>query len=170
MKDEFPWLVTAQLWTYGTMAHAQARPARAKWVIGVEVDNRSFFGLPMNRKGPEHITDREFLAQIVRNAVDANAAVIALDINLVREETSSESTSAENAILWNAIQFAEKSGVPVVLTFAFDTKAMRPLNNTFDHSMGPPCNDPAEVNAPRTGFDHAPEDKRKVPLVVDARS
>src|SRR5664280_1873969 len=59
VKDQFPWLVTAQLWTYGKMAHAQARASRAKWVVAVEVDNRSFFGPPMNRKGPEDITARE---------------------------------------------------------------------------------------------------------------
>ena len=170
VKDQFPWLVTAQLWTYGKMAHAQARASRAKWVVAVEVDNRSFFGPPMNRKGPEDITDREFLAQVVRHAAKANAAVIALDINLVREETNAESTAAADARLWDAIQVTSAVHIPVVLTFALDTKAMRLLNNVFDQSQAPACSDPVPIYAPRAGFDHAPEDKRKVPLVIDAHS
>ncbi len=170
VKDQFPWLVTAQLWGYGSMAHAQARPSRAKWVIGVEVDNSSFFGETMHRKGPEDITDRDFLAQVVRHAAEANAAVIALDINLVREETNAESNDVEDQHLWDAIQFAAGRHIPVVLTFALDTRKMRPLNNVFDQYMGPPCNDPVADYGPRTGFDHAPEDKRKVPLVIDAHS
>ena len=170
VKDQFPWLVTAQLWSYGRMAHAQARPSRAKWVIGIEVDNPSFFGEVMHRKGPEDITDRDFLAQVVRRAVEANAAVIALDINLVSEETNAESTDAEDQHLWDAIQFAAGRHVPVVLTFALETRKMRPLNNLFDQPMGSPCNDPVTDYAPRSGFDHAPEDKRKIPLVVDAYS
>ena len=170
VKDQFPWLVGLQLWTYGRMSHAQARASRPKWVVGVEVDNRSFFGTPMNRKGPEDITDRAFLARVIDNAVSANAAVIALDINLVREETNAESTAADNDALWRAIQNASDHHVPVILTLAFDTKAMRPLNNIFGPDRMPICSDPVDLYAPRAGFDHGPEDKRKVPLVVDAAS
>jgi CHASE2 domain-containing sensor protein len=170
VKDQFPWLVRLQLWTYGRMSHAQARPSRPKWVVGVEVDNPSFFGPPMNRKGPEDITDRKFLAQVVNNAVTANAAVIALDINLVRQETNAESSDADDAMLWAALQNAANQHIPVVLTFAFDVKFMRPLNNVFGPEQVGICADPVAVDAVRAGFDHAPEDLRKVPLVVDAHS
>jgi CHASE2 domain-containing sensor protein len=170
VKDQFPWLVTAQLWTYGRMAHLQARPSRPKWVIGVEVDNRSFFGPPMNRKGPKDTTSRDFLAQVVRNAVQANAAVIALDINLVEQETNAQSSPEEDKHLWEAIQFASANQVPVVLTFAFDINTMRPLDNVFDQSQAPGCADAVPLDAPRAGFDHAPDDLRKVPLVVDAHT
>src|ERR1035437_7276164 len=137
VRDQFPWLVTAQLWTYGKMAHAQARASRAKWVVAVEVDNLSFFRPPLYRTGPEDITNREFLAQVVRHAAKANAAVIALDINLVREETNAESTAAADARLWDAIQVTSAVHIPVVLTFALDTKAMRLLNNVLDQSQAP---------------------------------
>lgn len=106
VKDQLPWLVTLQLWTYGKMSHAQARVSRPKWVVPVEVDNRSFFGPPMNRRGPEDITDRKFIAQVVNNAVKGNATVIALDINLVREETNAESNADADNALWQAIQNA----------------------------------------------------------------
>jgi CHASE2 domain-containing sensor protein len=115
VKDQLPWLVSLQLWTYGRMSHAQARAPRPKWVVGVEVDNQTFFG-EMKRKGPGDITDRKTLATIVNNVVDANPAVIALDINLVREETSAESSKADEDLLWDALENARSKGIPVVLT------------------------------------------------------
>ena len=165
VKQQFPPLIAAQLWAYGKMAHAQARAPRPKWVVGVEIDYDTFFG-DMKRTGPEDITDRTYLAQLVRNAVDANPAVIALDINLVREETDAGSTAAANAALWQAIQYAASKKVPVVLTFALESKSMRPLNNIFGEDQVPLCTGSADPFAPRAGFDNAPEDKRKVPLVV----
>jgi CHASE2 domain-containing sensor protein len=169
-KDQFPWLVSLQLWTYGKVSHSQARPSRPKWVVGVEIDNPSFFEAPMHRKGPDDITDRKFLAQVVNNAVKANAAVIAVDINLVRQETNSESTPADNAALWTAIENAQKNHIPLVLTFAFDVKSMRPLDNVFGPDMVPICSDSKSVDDVRAGFDHGPEDLRKVPLEVDGHS
>lgn len=165
VKDQFPPLVSAQLWAYAKMSHMQARPPRPKWVVGVEVDYDTFFG-DMKRAGPEDITDRMYLAQVVRNAVDANAAVIALDINLVREETNAGSNDTADAALWQAIQYAASRKVPVVLTFAFHTQSMRPLNNIFGEKLVPLCADPVDAFAPRAGFDHAPDDRRQVPLVV----
>ena len=164
VKDQFPWLVGTQLWSYG---HLLPEP-KPVFVVSVEIDNTTFFD-KMHRSGPEDITDRKYLAQIVRNAADANATVIALDINLVRQETNSEATPEDNQALWDAIQYAaaRPKPVPVVLTFAFDARSMRPLANIFDV---PVCHDPANAKVARAGFDHAPEDRRKAPLVVDARS
>src|SRR5664279_713888 len=164
VKDEFPWLLNVQLWSYG---HLVPEP-KPEFVVGVEIDNKTFFE-EMQRSGPEDITNRKYLAEIVRNAVDAKAAVIALDINLVRQETNSEAAPEDNDALWDAIQYATKGPkpVPVVLTFAFDTRSMRPLANVFDV---PICHDPANAKEPRAGFDHAPEDRRKAPLVVGALS
>jgi CHASE2 domain-containing sensor protein len=169
VKDQFPWLVTMQLFTYGELSHAQARESRPKWVVPVEIDNRTFFDA-MHRKNPDDTTDRGFLATVVRRAVDANAAVVALDFNLVRGQTNAGSTDELNAQLWDAIRYAESRHVPVVLTFAFDLQAMRPLDNIYGADKVPLCQDSVGLYAPRAGFDHGPSDKRKVPLVVRARS
>lgn len=170
VKDEFPWLISLQLWTFGQINRASQRIDRPKFVVGVEVDNPSFFGPPMNRKGPEDITDRRFLAHVIDNAVKARADLIALDINLVPEETNAESDRQHNQILGQAIDNAANSGIPVVLTFAFDVKTDRPLNLIFKKDKVAICEERGQSKPVRAGFDNAPEDMRKVPLVVDGRS
>ena len=166
IKDQFPWLVSLQLWTYGKLSHAQARASRPKWVVGIEVDNPTFYG-EMKRTGPNDITDRAYLAQLVNRAVEANAAVVALDINLVRE--GGAELTADDKLLWQAIQNATKAHVPVVLTVGL--QEMRPLDNIIGPDALAVCAESeTNVDAVRAGFDHSPEDRRKVPLVVDARS
>lgn len=166
VKDQFPWLISLQLWTYGKMSHAQARASRPKWVVGIEVDNPTFYG-EMERTGPNDITDRAYLAQIVNRAVEANAAVIALDINLVRE--GGAEPTADDKLLWQAIQNATEAHVAVVLTIGL--QEMRPLQNIIGPDALAVCAESqADGDTVRAGFDHGPKDLRKVPLVVDARS
>ena len=162
IKAQFPWLIGVQLWSHGLL-----RPEPTpKYVVGVEIDNDTFFGA-MHRSGPEDITDRKYLAQIVRNAADAGASVIALDINLVKQETNGEASEGDNEALQQAIEYAgRQKQIPVVLTFRFaGGEPLRPLQNAI---ATPICLRPQNSEASRAGFDNAPEDRRKIPLVVDA--
>jgi CHASE2 domain-containing sensor protein len=162
IKDQFPWLIGAQLWSHGLL-----RPEPTpKYVVGVEIDNDTFFGA-MHRNGPEDITDRKYLAQIVRNAADAGASVIALDINLVKQLTNGETSEGDNEALQQAIDYASnQKQIPVVLTFQFaGGEPLRPLQNAIATSV---CVEPQNSAVSRAGFDNAPEDRRKIPLVVNA--
>ena len=199
IKQLFPDLVTLQLYVYNRLSRLATPAPTRNWVVGVEIDDQTFF--QFLKLGEEDVTDRAFLADLVKAAVKGRAAVIALDINLVADAADNAGACRRegNRALFNAIAHAAADNVPVVLTQGFDYKTMTPLQNIQDGKQtadqlppAPPekCtpNDPpaprrdliviadcehpqdeAEVANPyhpRAGFDLAPEDKRKVPLVA----
>jgi CHASE2 domain-containing sensor protein len=142
IKNHFPDLITAQMRVYNGISHWEARQPRPKWVVGVEIDNATFFdNLRLN--GQYDITDRGFLAHVIDNAVAANAAVIALDINLtsVKEDNTDLIRKQKNRALYDAIYRAKQAHIPVVLTFGFDPDNMTPLDENIS--------DPAEPNVDR---------------------
>jgi CHASE2 domain-containing sensor protein len=138
IKDHFPDLTTAQLAVYNTISHWEARQPRPKWVVGVEIDNRTFF-TDLKLNGQYDITDRGFLAHVIDNAVAAKAAVIALDINLtrVKEDDDDRVRKQKNRALYDAIYRAQQAHVPVVLTFGFDTDSMTPLDENITDPADP---------------------------------
>lgn len=138
IKDHFPDLITAQLWVYNKISHWESREPRPKWVVGVEIDNPTFFqALKLN--GQYDITDRGFLAHVIDNAVAAKAAVIALDINLtsVKEDNTDLIRKQKNRALYDAIFRAQQAHIPVVLTFGFDPDSMTPLDENITDPADP---------------------------------
>ncbi|MFZ0311105.1 MAG: CHASE2 domain-containing protein [Candidatus Korobacteraceae bacterium] len=175
IKDHFPDLITGQLWVYNRISHWEARKARPKWVVGVEIDNRTFFQ-DLHLNGQYDITDRGFLAHVIDNAVAAKAAVIALDINLTREQRDTDDSlrRQKNRALYDAIYRAQQAHVPVVLTFGFDPGSMTPL----DENITDPAEPDVENAAPSASNDLvavtlAPENSRQtitVPVCVDLQT
>lgn len=148
IKDHFPDLITAQLWVYNKISHWEARTPRAKWVVGVEIDNSTFYNA-LHLNGEHDITDRSFLAHIIDNAVKAQATVIALDIDLTRETEDNDDPvrKQKNRALYDAIYRAQRAHIPVVLTFGFDTASMTPLDENIA--------DPAEPNVEQAVPSHS---------------
>ena len=220
IKEHFPDITTMQLQTYDWLSRITSRKPRPQWVVGVEIDNQTFFDC-LGLVSSNDVTDRAFLAALIDRAVAARAAVIALDINLDRDELdqSDDKRRSQNRAFFDAIRGAQQAGIPVVLTQGFDYKSLQPLDDIRDGSdtaaspaSGPerwnceppaagtskpassskppavenvatPAPAPVEVHdklplrdteqaagpAPevRAGFDFAPMDKRRVPLMLD---
>jgi len=133
IKQHLPDITTLQLQTYDWLSRFDARAARPQWVIGVEIDNQTFFDC-LGLVSDQDVTDRAFLAGLIDRAVEAQAAVIALDINLLTDDQdkSEEARRKQNRALFDAIRRAQASGIPVVLTMGFDYKSMRPQRNIED--------------------------------------
>ena len=214
IKNHFPDLIDLQLQSYNWLIHRSTGTLSAKHVVGVEIDNDTFYRC-LGLESEDDVTNRAFLAGVVNSAVDAGAAVIALDVSLTHEapDRDDDKRKAENQALFDAIARAREKNVPVVIGMGFDYKAMQPLPNIEDdpktkaaagpHSQccltantpapeQPPASRPEgsfaiagcdrnwlqsrissapatiQVSDPRAGFDVAPEDRRKVPLMVDA--
>ena len=201
IKQLFPDLVTLQLYVFNRLSRLTNPAPQRDWVVGLEIDDRTFFDY-LKLTGDQDVTDRAFLAELVKTAVKARAAVIALDINLVADsmDSSDDCRREGNRALFEAISRATDRGIPVVLTQGFDYKSMRALRNIEDSDRNtlnriapePPqkcgpgdaaamahlpvfvadCLPPHDKEAHsnpfrvRAGFDLAPEDKRKVPLIA----
>ena len=130
IKQQLPILATLQLQTFDWLSHLQYREGLEAPIIGVEIDDDTFYG-HLHLTGTEDITDRKFLAAVVNRAVKAHAAVIALDINLVADRLDSTDLNRKdsNRDLFEAIAAANKAGIPVVLTQGLDYKSKTPLPN-----------------------------------------
>lgn len=201
IKQFFPDLVTLQLYVYNRLSRLTNPAPQRDWVVGVEIDDETFFQ-HLKLTGEQDVTDRAFLAEMVNAAVEAHAAVIALDINLVVDKLDSSDNCRKegNRALFEAISRATEVGIPVILTQGFDYKSMRALENIQDNPQNTLNNiapDPPQKCTPedpvapqhkhvviadcrpehdqqalsnpfhaRAGFDLAPEDKRKVPLIA----
>jgi CHASE2 domain-containing sensor protein len=223
IKEHLPDITTLQLQTYDWLSRITSRKPRPQWVVGVEIDNQTFFDC-LGLVGRDDVTDRAFLATLIDRAVAAHAAVIALDINLDRDDMdqSDDKRRGQNRAFFDAIRRSQQAGIPVVLTQGFDYKSMQPLDDIRDGvdtaaspAAGPerwncqpaasaavqsngtkppgtendkasiPTSQPVEVQETlpprgatqasasaaepgvRAGFDFAPMDKRRVPLMMD---
>jgi CHASE2 domain-containing sensor protein len=165
-RQDFPWLITAQSAAYRVLARldpAQFYPDR---VVVVEVDDRTF---RVKRFG--EITDRHFLAALIRRAAAAGAAEVVLDIALPRAPADAlPQRVAANHDLLSAIREAagRTPPIPVILAVGFgsapDGRYAEAPNAIPDANLPRPFAD----HDPLVGFDNAPADPRAVPLVYDA--
>jgi len=179
-KDDFPRLITWQLRTYQWITDLGLGKPNAESVTPIEIDDTTFYDFFGNETRDE-ITDRRFLAQLVDAATQAQAAVIALDINLdeARFDTqrdAPESLNADDQALLDAIRRAQAVKIPVVLTFGLRRDQV-PVPQVFDNQVvyegkGISYEFPEDESPPRPywiarfGFDHPGDDFRKVPLVA----
>lgn len=177
-KEDFPRLITWQLWTYQLFDHPEKNKGREQRVTPIEIDDKTFYEF-LGSQGRNDFTDRVFLAKLVDAAVTAKAAVIALDINLDaaqadKSPTSPDGLSDDNQALLLALQRAHQAEIPVVLTFGFrpDMKAIPQVFDNVNVNAGQwisyqfPEDEspPRPFYVPRIGFDHPGDDYRKVPL------
>lgn len=167
-QEWVPWLTELELRSYKWVSRLDAREPRAQWVIAVEIDDRTFYDVL--KLGSNEVTDRRALAGLVRSAAASSAAVIALDIDIVRENPDqTEPRKSANVVLLAAIREASARGIPVVLTCGFDNSGKQ-IPNIFDDSELPQFAQPGVLSRTRVGFDHLARDLRKLPLVVDRDS
>jgi CHASE2 domain-containing sensor protein len=179
-KEDFPRLITFQLWTYQLFDHPENNPGREQRVMPIEIDDRTFYEF-LGNEGRNESTDRLFLAKLVDAATLAGAAVIALDINLdaTRHDRAPGSANAlanDDQALLLAIQRAQDANIPVVLTFGFrpDLKPVPQVldgvvvygNQGISYQFPEEESPPRPFWVPRFGFDHPGDDYRKVPLVA----
>ena len=161
IKSNFPWLISWQLKSYKWFSIGD-EPV-AKFVIPIEIDDATFYGY-MQRKGSYDETDRRALATLVTAAADQGAKVIALDINLDPAATDEGVDQEPNRKLRAAFADAVSKGIPVILVFGFHADGW-PITPVFLQGKSMASNGSWNDN-PRAGFDHAPDDMRKVPLEV----
>jgi CHASE2 domain-containing sensor protein len=168
IKEWVPWLTELQVRSYNWVSRLGVRKPRPQWVMGVEIDDQTFYDYLHLNAGDA--TDRCILAQLVRKAADAGAAVIALDINLSRQDPdSNEPRKSANQRLLDEITYAESLKIPVVLTFGFNdanNPDRKPLPNFFENHALPDFGREEVPYRTRVGFDEAPADRREVPLYV----
>jgi CHASE2 domain-containing sensor protein len=175
IKHGFPWLIAAQLETYNWFSGVPESVHQP--IVGVEIDDQTFYGY-LNNEGQYDVTDREALAKLVGVATAQHAAVIALDINLDYSaiDDKDKSEAKNDCKLKEAIENAKKENIPVVLVFGFqNAKDGGPIPSLFLDSNSRFLVEHAQLGLPdpsspvpelRGGFDHAPDDRRKVPLKV----
>lgn len=170
-KEWVPWLTELQVRSYNWISKLSVRKPRPQWVIGVEIDDATFYDY-LKLSGQD-VTDRATLAELIRKAADAKAAVIALDINVTAEEPDSYGRrKSANEKMLAAIRYAEGLHIPVVLTFGFqdpNSRDRRPLDNVFTQYQLPDFSNESIPYRTRVGFDEAPADRREIPLVVAGR-
>jgi CHASE2 domain-containing sensor protein len=159
IKQYVPWLISWQLETYNWIS--EVREPRSQFVTAIEIDDKTFYGYMGNQA--LDVTHRSSLADLVRIAAAQHAAVIALDINLDQSSIDETSEKQGNDDLKKAMLDAANAGIPVVLVFGFQEG--RPVASSF-FDAGELVLPGGYERSPRVGFDHAPDDLRKVPLVV----
>jgi CHASE2 domain len=194
IKSNFPWLISLQLKGYQLYPWSRQPPTL---VVPVEIDDATFYGYMENEGAFDDMTERDALAKLVAIAAHKGAKVIALDINLDATRNELDATrnegslsekcdpsweakeaeprnkrdlNADNKDLKNAIRCAiqnEKPPVPVVLVFGFQGNG-QPVPSAFFSAENLTLPEGWQQE-PRVGFDHAPDDIRKVPLEVGAK-
>jgi len=165
-----PFLIDWESQALNVMTWADPRVRRADHVTVVEIDDATYRA---RRQGDR--TDRRLLAALVRDAARANAAVIALDIDLVRDGDDATTRAAANADLLSALRSTAQRvpAVPVILAAALkanDDGTWSELSNIFADAQLPVA-DNAPGLPPRVpvGFVNAPLDPRQLPLIFDAK-
>jgi CHASE2 domain-containing sensor protein len=170
-KAWFPWLTSWQLHSYNWVSHLEARKPRPKFVMGIEIDDQTFYRTMHLAAGD--VTDRRSLGEIIRRIAQFHPAVIAVDIDFRWEPADdSEPRKSANEALLSAIRDVEAQHIPVVLTCGFDrgNSAGREYRNIFPDASLPDFGKPNIPYRARIGFFNAAEDLRKVPLSVERYS
>ncbi len=112
-RENFPFIHRAQLGFHRLLCYFIPRLISAKWVRTVEIDDT----LHQRLLEP---TDRKFLADLITNAVQGDAAVVVLDFKLIAPQglgagRDNPERAKQNTSLLEAINTAAAKGVPVVV-------------------------------------------------------
>jgi CHASE2 domain-containing sensor protein len=183
-KEQFPGLITAQLWAYQKVTLLLPPKPQPKYVVPVEIDDQTFYTF-LGNESRNDVTDRKYLAELINTIAAATPAVIALDINFdaTLPDSRGDRLNHDDQALMDAFLSAQRAGIPVVLTYGF-REGMAPVPQVFDgrpvladdgassDTKGISFLFPEEESkarafwVPRYGFDHPADDYRKVPLAV----
>jgi CHASE2 domain-containing sensor protein len=161
-KQYFPWLVTLQSKAFVLLEHLEARQPRATHTALIVIDDDTHFKL----LGDPSITDRRFLARIVRNAARAGAAVVALDINVRVDPNETALHGPADAALVGSFRVIGDASpsVPAVVTTGFVAGSNPPQEEA---NFVPDGAWPPNVSV---GFDEGPAaDPRELPLALSGK-
>jgi CHASE2 domain-containing sensor protein len=170
IQNSIGWLHNLDVRSYNWISKLGVRKPRPHWTLGLEIDDDTFYGYLKQQRGDA--TNRSALAKLVSAATHADAAVIALDINLSRKTLDDfEPRKTQNQELLDAIAQAEKLRIPVVLAFGFDIPGpdRYPQPNIFNTGGLPDFDNEDVPYRVRVGFDEAPPDMRAVPLEIGGK-
>jgi len=167
LTSVFPLLHNLQLRSHRLLCGMLPRPANPKWTRMVAIDDE----LHEKLKEP---TDRKYLATLIRNAAQGEAAVIVLDFQLtvpkgyVEGDDGSERKDMNND-LRNAVFDAAKVGVPVIVPCWLDPggREARKVPSIYPDWTLPLANEKGEcayLACARRGNVNPAEDERKIPL------
>jgi CHASE2 domain-containing sensor protein len=168
-----PLLHNLQLESHRILCSMLPRPASPKWTRMVVIDDE----LHQELKEP---TDRKYLATLVRNAAQGDAAVIVLDFQLtvpkgrVEGDDGAERKDMNDA-LRNAIFDAAKLGVPVIVPCWLDrdvheTRLVPSIYPDWALPLAIERNGKSECGysaCARRGNVNPAEDERKIPLKTE---
>jgi CHASE2 domain-containing sensor protein len=193
-KEQFPGLISAQMWAYQGLTRLFLGAPQPKWVTPVEIDDATFYDF-LDNQSRSDVTDRRYLGELIKAIAAHKPAIIALDINFDaaafdKAKGNQSDLSEDDQALLKEILNAQKAGIPVVLTFGFregtvpvpqvfdgqpvlakdgtslDHKGISFLFPEREEDPKPEKDHLRTFSVPRYGFDHPADDLRKVPLVV----
>lgn len=167
LTSVFPLFHKLQLESHEVLCWLLPRPASAKWTRMVAIDEKLHEKLGV-------VTDRSYLAALVRNAAQGDAAVIVLDfqftlLNGMKDGEDDPTRARMNDDLKNAIFDAAKLGVPVIVPCWLDRDKKTVFPSVFADTSLPlawdgVCAYPA---CARRGNVNPADDERKIPLRSD---
>ncbi len=164
LTSVFPLFHKLQLGSHEVLCWLLPRPASAKWTRMVAIDEKLHEKLGV-------VTDRSYLADLVRNAALGDAAVIVLDFQFTlakgkKDGEDDPNRAPMNDDLKNAIFDAAKLGVPVIVPCWLDRDTRTVFPSVFADTSLPlawngVCAYPA---CARRGNVNPADDERKIPL------
>jgi CHASE2 domain-containing sensor protein len=176
VKEQFPYVVTAQLLFHQGLTHFISGHSSPLITI-VEIDDNAYRSPPVSMRTP---TNRTYLANLIRNAAEADAVVIALDFNLASTAQrpapgeDPEELRNDDEALFEAIQSATGRKIPVVLSTVLVSDKhghWKRLPNIFADSRLPLCPPEGDTSPPgcvSLGHINMPIDKRQIALQMEA--
>ncbi len=177
LQNALPFLQSMQLSFHRGLCGLMPRHATPKWVRVVAINDEDH-----RRRGDP--TSRRFLGTLIRNAVRGAAATVVLDIKLLAPQglpdgQDDQARKDDNAELFDAIDSASSSGVPVVLStwLARENDRFSPYPNIFapgdivlrdtdGRCPSTPAHSTRDATCAIVGNVNLPRDMRQVPLTT----
>jgi CHASE2 domain-containing sensor protein len=163
VREQIPWLTSAQLQLDGALLRLNPRPAAVRYVAPVEIDDAARWNPPLSGREP---TNRRYLADLVRKAAESGAAVIGIDFRLTSPNADGRpgddpAYAEEDEYLLETLNQVSAKTPVVITTFLAAVQARdgasrwRRLPNIY-----------ADESLPRVRVGHLnmPRDARQVPL------
>jgi CHASE2 domain-containing sensor protein len=154
VKEQFPFLVTAQLYFHRFLSALAPGTKSVRAVTVVGLDDAAFWNEPVNGSQP---TNRKYLADLATIAASADPLLVAIDFRMLRPNKmlgDLPSLVPDDQYLLKAIGEINKNRTPVVLG-AF-MKNGRELPNIFRDDELPALTTLGLINVPK--------DTRQIPL------